>query len=100
MASFPAKPLAIFSALLFCVISPAQTTNSIPNSFRDYVEQADRAAAQNRLDIAVPLYRRALNMKPSWKEGWWKVGTSLYDQEQYKAASTTFARLLALDPKN
>ena len=99
MAFFPAKFLVTAMASVICVVSPAQT-NSFPKSFRSYVEQADRAAAENRLAQAVPLYRRALKIKPTWKEGWWKLGTSLYDQDQYKAASTAFARLLAFDPKN
>ena len=39
-------------------------------------------------------------MRPDWKEGWWALGTILYDQESHAAAARAFRRLLVLDPKN
>jgi predicted Zn-dependent protease len=39
-------------------------------------------------------------VRPDWKEGWWALGTILYDQESHAAAAHAFRRLLVLDPKN
>jgi tetratricopeptide (TPR) repeat protein len=88
--------VTICGAMLCSIFVAGQTTAS----FQDYVKKADEAAARNRLDQAVPLYRHALRIKPTWKEGWWKVGTSLYDQDHYQQASEAFVHLVALDPKN
>jgi predicted Zn-dependent protease len=39
-------------------------------------------------------------VRPDWKEGWWALGTILYDQDSHATAARAFRRLLALDPKN
>ena len=62
--------------------------------------RADAARDANRLQEAVPLYRKALALRPGWKEGWWSLGTILYDQDSYAAAARAFRRLLANDSKN
>jgi tetratricopeptide (TPR) repeat protein len=62
--------------------------------------RADAAREAGRLDEAVPLYRKALAIRPAWKEGWWSLGTILYEQDSYKDAAQAFRRLVALDPKN
>src|SRR5438105_4268219 len=96
MAPFLAKVLALWALSLCCVVTTAQTNNS----FQHYAEEADKAAAQDHLDQAISLYRRALQIKPNWKQGWWKLGTSLYDQDHYNEAGEAFAKLASLDPKN
>jgi tetratricopeptide (TPR) repeat protein len=48
----------------------------------------------------VPLYRKALALRPGWKEGWWALGTILYDQDAHAAAAGAFRRLVVLDPTN
>jgi tetratricopeptide (TPR) repeat protein len=62
--------------------------------------QADAARDAGRLDQAVPLYRKALTLRPGWTAGWWALGTILYDQDSYADAARAFRRLLDLDPKN
>ena len=39
-------------------------------------------------------------MRPTWKEGWWSLGTILYDQNSYAPAARAFTKLVSLDPKN
>ena len=46
------------------------------------------------------LYRKALALRPAWKEGWWALGTILYEQDAHKDAASAFRRLVSLDPKN
>jgi tetratricopeptide (TPR) repeat protein len=58
---------------------------------------ATEARAQNRTEEAIGLYRQAVNLRPSWKEGWWFLGELLYDQDQYPEARDALRRLIALD---
>jgi Flp pilus assembly protein TadD len=39
-------------------------------------------------------------LRPTWKEGWWSLGTILYDQNSYAPAARAFTKLVSLDPKN
>ncbi len=70
-----------------------------PN-FATVSAKADAARAAERLDEAVGLYRQALQLKPSWQEGWWFLGTLLYDKDKYTEATVAFKKLTDLDPKN
>lgn len=95
---------AMISALLVFVSaapgSLGQTPSQARNSFQEIARQARQASADNRLAEAVRLYHQALKLNSSWKEGWWGLGTILYDEAQYQDAKQAFARLTTLDPKN
>ncbi len=45
------------------------------------------------------LYRKALSLRPRWAEGWWYLGTLLYDRDKYADAATAFRRSATLNPK-
>ena len=62
--------------------------------------QAAEASEQNRLEEAAKLYRKALALRPKWAEGWWSLGTLLYDQNKYAEAAKAFQKTVALDGKN
>jgi tetratricopeptide (TPR) repeat protein len=81
-------------------ISPRQSRSSTASDFSTLSAAADTARAMDRLDEAVPLYRKALALRPGWKEGWWALGTILYDRDSPAAAAAAFRRLLVLDPTN
>ena len=38
-------------------------------------------------------------MNPKWAEGWWSLGTLLYDGDRYAEAELAFEKVVALDPK-
>ncbi len=69
-------------------------------SFSGLQSRAEKAAAENRLDEAASLYRRALAQRPGWAEGWWSLGTLEYDRDRYAKAAYAFRRLLTLQPSN
>jgi tetratricopeptide (TPR) repeat protein len=69
-------------------------------AFKDLVKRADEARATGRLEEAGPLYTQALKLKPTWAEGWWYVGTILYEKDFYADAREAFRNLAALDSKN
>ncbi len=66
--------------------------------FKRLVEQAAAAREEDRVSDAVELYRQGLRLDPSWAEGWWYLGTLLYDQDLYLEARDAFRRLAALEP--
>lgn len=80
--------------------SPATSGKQAAPSFESLSKQADTARQQERLDEAIGAYRRALKLRPSWKEGWWYLATLLYDQDHYPEARDGFAQLVKLDGKN
>jgi tetratricopeptide (TPR) repeat protein len=80
----------------------AQAQNRAPasSSFATLSAKADAARDRGRLDEAATLYRQALAVAPTWQEGWWSLGTILYDQDSYPSAARAFRRLLAYNPKH
>src|SRR5215470_5298197 len=90
-------------AILVWILSPG-TLRSSPQqksaTFSQLAEEAKKASEGNRLDEAVALYKKALVLRPRWKDGWWSLGTIEYDQDHYAKAAADFERLIALQPKN
>src|SRR5215510_13455057 len=68
-------------------------------AFDEAVKNADQAREAGRLDEALDLYGKALQMRPNWTEGWWYAGTILYDRDRYPDARDAFRNLVALEPK-
>jgi tetratricopeptide (TPR) repeat protein len=67
-------------------------------TFEQLSEQAGAAREQNRLEEAARLYRQALRLKPDWSQGWWYLGTLLYDRDRYAECADAFSHLVALKP--
>jgi tetratricopeptide (TPR) repeat protein len=70
------------------------------DTFAALSHKAEAARDASQFDEAITLYRRALALKPSWKDGWWALGTIHYDRSQYRDAAPAFRHLLEVDPKN
>src|SRR5262245_60891226 len=94
-------PATFFLVGLVCIVQPhAQVRSPALPSFEALSAKADAARDAGQLDQAVALYRQALAKRPTWQEGWWSLGTILYDQDAYASAARAFGRLVAYDPKN
>jgi predicted Zn-dependent protease len=95
-------PLSVLPLLLILVSQSLYAQHETPNSssFNTLAAKADAARDSERLDEAVGLYRKALAQRPSWKEGWWSLGTILYDQNSFSPAAQAFRKLLAYDAQN
>jgi tetratricopeptide (TPR) repeat protein len=78
----------------------AQAGAAADRGFAALSARADAARDAERLDEAAALYRKALALRPSWKDGWWSLGTILYDQNAHAEAARAFGRFLSLDPKH
>jgi tetratricopeptide (TPR) repeat protein len=60
--------------------------------------QAD-AALKAKDPAAVDLYRKALHLNPSWKEGWWSLGSIYYEQDKYPQCGEAFEKAASIEPK-
>jgi tetratricopeptide (TPR) repeat protein len=85
---------SLFHVLLIS-LSLAGPTDSVPTRFEAIAKQADVARSQNRVPDAIRLYREGTHLHPSWTEGWWYLGSLLYDQDRFSEATIAFHHLLA-----
>jgi tetratricopeptide (TPR) repeat protein len=53
--------------------------------------QAEQARGSNPAH-AIELYRKALALRPDWADGWWSLGTLLYDADAYAEAAAALRR--------
>ena len=68
-------------------------------SFSQVAAQAQAALASERVPDAIRLYSRATRLKPDWAEGWWHLGTLLFDSARYTEAHDAFAHFVAAEHK-
>jgi tetratricopeptide (TPR) repeat protein len=66
--------------------------------FENLVHQAEAARDAKRLDEALTLYKRALELKPGWEDGWGIAGSIAYELEKYSECASDFRRLTVLKP--
>ena len=64
----------------------------------DLAARAEDARAAGRMSEAIALYRDALVSDPRWAEGWWRLGTLLYDTDSYADAAAAFETCTELEP--
>ena len=68
-------------------------------TFETLSRRANAAREANRVDEAIRLYGDALEIKPDWAEGWWNLGTTLYEDDRYGEARPAFEKLTELKDK-
>jgi tetratricopeptide (TPR) repeat protein len=68
-------------------------------SFDRLAAQAEQARNANQIEEAIGLYRKALSLRPRWAEGWWYLGTLLYERDAFADAAIAFGQAAALNPK-
>ena len=83
--------------LLTCCGLPLTAQTS---GFDALAAQANEARESDRLDEAVVLYRKALVLRPAWAEGWWYMGTLLYDRDDYAGAANALRKAVELSPQS
>lgn len=74
--------------------SPAAT----PASFSQLADQAKSARESGNLPQAIVLYAQALQLNPSWPDGWWYLGQMHYAANDYAQAVDAFTHYLSLVP--
>ena len=85
-------------ALLFCLLPAFIPAQANPPGFDEVVSQAAKARDQDNVAQAIELYRRAVELKPDWPDGWWYLGSLQYEAEAYAAGTEALSRYLELVP--
>jgi predicted Zn-dependent protease len=85
---------------LLLVAAQSGTKSATPGrDFAQVSKEAAQAREANRIPEAVELYRQSVRIRPGWTEGWWYLGTLLYEADRYEEARAALRRFTALDPK-
>lgn len=84
----------LFSVLAIS-LSLAASAATVPDRFETLARQADTARTQDHVPDAIRLYREGTKLRPSWYDGWWYLGSLLYDQDRFPEAANAFQHLLA-----
>jgi tetratricopeptide (TPR) repeat protein len=79
------------------VFLSAQTA---PATFQSLARQAEAARDAGQLEKALPLYQRALRLRPDWDEGLWSLGNIAYDLDRYSDCAPAFRRFAGLKPES
>ncbi len=92
--------LAVTAVVLGSAATPAPAT-ARPDSpaFTTLAAKAQAAREAGNPDEALRLYRQALDLKPTWAEGWWFTGTIYYEADQYEQGRDAFRHVLSNEPK-
>jgi len=96
----PLTVLFVFLSFARAAQDPPSATAHSGATFATLSAQADAARNTDRLDEAIPLYKKALALRPGWAEGWWSLGTIQYDRSSYEEAGGAFLKVVALAPTN
>ena len=86
------RPLFTVLAISFSLAASAAT---VPDRFETIARQADTARSQERVSEAIRLYREGTKLRSSWNDGWWYLGSLLYDQDRFSEAGSAFQHLLS-----
>jgi tetratricopeptide (TPR) repeat protein len=106
--TIPGSGSLVFSALLvFSLCATPLPANSQPASadqshaanFDSVARSAAAARESGKTEEAIRTYKQGVAIRPDWAEGWWYLGTLLYDADRYQDASPAFQRLVALAPR-
>jgi tetratricopeptide (TPR) repeat protein len=82
-------------AVVLCIMAVHLGTAQAP--FAKVSAEATAAREANDTGKAVELYRQAVKLKPDWKEGWWYLGTLLYEADLYPDARDAFRQFNLLE---
>jgi tetratricopeptide (TPR) repeat protein len=88
--------LPIFVLVALCFASASEGQNAA--GFDALAKSADAARDAGKTDEALALYQGALHLKPDWRQGWWSLGSMLYDANRYQEGEVAFLPLTKLDP--
>jgi tetratricopeptide (TPR) repeat protein len=86
--------LAAIAAFSTIAIMRGQTVN-----FDELAAGAAAARRANNIPEAIGLYRQAVQLRASWVEGWWFLGTLSYAAYEYSGCEAALNEFVKLDDK-
>lgn len=99
--SWPALLMFVFFCLRTATFQAQESNSNQIRTDRRFADLQRAAAAEanagNNAE-AISDLRRALEMQPGWKEGWWNLGTLLYQTNQYNEAAQAFRKVVEFVP--
>jgi len=88
-------PMVAAVSLLALVLTANPTAAQGSRTFEQIAREADAARASDQGQHAIDLYREGLKLRPTWNEGWWDLGSLLYDQDRFPEAEGAFRHFAA-----
>ncbi len=76
---------------------PMLLADATPDSFQEVSARAQAALDADRIPEAIRLFTLGTTLRPDWTEGWWHLGTLLFDSEQFGKARDAFAHFVAIE---
>jgi tetratricopeptide (TPR) repeat protein len=91
--------ISLLLVLSFANSNQGQPPNDAKATLEEIAKKADEARASDLLNEAIALYTQGVGLRPSWKEGWWWLGSLLYDEDRFPEAQAAFAKFVGLSSK-
>ncbi len=88
--------IVLAPGLFFASTVAAQISNN-SESFETFAAHALSAREAGQMDEAIRNYQAAVRLRPNWEEGWWYLGTLLYDADHTAEAIPALHRVVELD---
>jgi tetratricopeptide (TPR) repeat protein len=93
-----ARPLLTMTLAFWSPVCIWAQESTAASDFESISRSAAVAREAGHANEAIEAYQRALKMRPQWEEGWWYLGTLLYDQDRCLQAIPAFQKLVELVP--
>jgi tetratricopeptide (TPR) repeat protein len=91
---------ACILVLCFSFATRAFGQTAASGNFDQLAERASEAWKAHQLDEAAKLYRQAVRLRPSWKEGWGYLASANFQQGDFSEARDAYRHTTVLTPKN
>ncbi len=86
-------------AIAFLCMSPASARpQGQATQLQDVIRNASSARDQGNISLAITLYQRAVQLDPTWSEGWWYIGSMQYGSDAYGPAILALSHYIDLTP--
>lgn len=89
---------AVLPFLFLLLASASAAPTSLPKGFPEIAQRADAARKADRMQDAIDLYGAGVRLYPRWKDGWWWLGSLLYDQDRFPEAQAALQHFVQLSP--
>ena len=102
IGSFTVIQLAVSCTAVALLLGSSVVAAQRPSNsarFETLAANAVSAREAGRMDEAIRNYRAAVELRPAWDEGWWYLGTLLYDTDHFDEAIPALRRVVELAPK-
>ena len=89
---------AVLSLLVLLAAPSFAAPAPLPKGFSEIAQRADAARKADRMQEAIDLYAAGVRARPAWKDGWWWLGSLLYEQDRFSEAKAALKHFVSLSP--